>query len=81
MKEPGTPLNPDETIEDATSDSGSPLPGERRHSFTRSSSSRSWFTLSSTREERFFLLLAVFIGLFSGLAVVCFRLAIDWTRI
>ena len=43
--------------------------------------SRSWFTLSTSREERFFLLLAVFIGLFSGLAVVCFRLAIDWTRI
>src|ERR1700737_4714323 len=42
---------------------------------------RSWFTLSTTREERFFLLLAVFIGLFSGLAVVCFRLAIDWTKI
>jgi len=32
-------------------------------------------------EDRFFLMLAVFIGLFSGLAVVCFRLAIDWTRI
>ena len=43
--------------------------------------SRSWFTLSTSREERFFLLLAVFIGLFSGLAVVCFRLAIDWTKI
>src|SRR5882757_3292427 len=40
-----------------------------------------WLTLSSTREERFFLALAVFIGLFSGLAVVCFRLAIDWTKI
>jgi CIC family chloride channel protein len=33
------------------------------------------------REERFFLLIAVFIGLFSGLAVVCFRFAIDWSRI
>jgi CIC family chloride channel protein len=33
------------------------------------------------REDRFFLTLAVFVGLFSGLAVVCFRLAIDWTRI
>jgi chloride channel protein, CIC family len=33
------------------------------------------------REDRFFLMLAVFVGLFSGLAVVCFRLAIDWTRI
>lgn len=41
-----------------------------------------WLTLSTTfQEERFFLLLAVFIGLFSGLAVVCFRLAIDWSRI
>jgi CIC family chloride channel protein len=42
---------------------------------------RHWLTLSNTREERFFLLLAVFIGVFSGLAVVCFRLAIDWTKI
>lgn len=33
------------------------------------------------REERFFLVLSVFIGIFSGLAVVCFRLAIDWSRI
>ncbi|MBV9574855.1 MAG: chloride channel protein [Acidobacteriales bacterium] len=33
------------------------------------------------REERFFLMLAVFIGVFSGLAVVCFGLAIDWTGI
>jgi chloride channel protein, CIC family len=42
----------------------------------------SWFSLSTTfREERFFLMLAVFIGFFSGLAVVCFRLAIDWSRI
>jgi chloride channel protein, CIC family len=33
------------------------------------------------REDRFFLLLAVLIGIFSGLAVVCFRLAIEWTQI
>lgn len=33
------------------------------------------------REERFFLLLSVFIGVFSGLAVVCFRYAIDWCRL
>ena len=32
-------------------------------------------------EERFFLLLSIFIGIFSGLAVVCFRVAIDWSRI
>jgi len=33
------------------------------------------------KEERFFLLLSIFIGVFSGLAVVCFRLAIDWSRV
>lgn len=33
------------------------------------------------REERFFLVLSVFIGVFSGLAVVCFRITIDWCRI
>lgn len=33
------------------------------------------------REERFFLVLSVFIGIFSGLAVVAFRFAIDWCRI
>jgi chloride channel protein, CIC family len=36
------------------------------------------FTL---REDRFFLLLAVIIGVLSGLVVVCFRLAIEWTQI
>jgi CIC family chloride channel protein len=33
------------------------------------------------REDRFFLILSVFIGVFSGLAVVCFRFAIDWARL
>jgi CIC family chloride channel protein len=33
------------------------------------------------REEQAFLLLAIFIGLFVGLAVVCLRIAIDWLRI
>lgn len=33
------------------------------------------------REDRFFLVLSVFIGVFSGLAVVCFRFAINWCRI
>jgi CIC family chloride channel protein len=32
-------------------------------------------------EEVFFLILSVFIGIFAGLAVVCFRLAIDWTHL
>jgi chloride channel protein, CIC family len=39
------------------------------------------FLRSMFREERFFLVLSVFIGIFSGLAVVCFRFAIDWCRI
>ncbi|MFZ3263630.1 MAG: chloride channel protein [Terriglobales bacterium] len=33
------------------------------------------------REERLFLILSVFIGILSGLAVVCFRFAIDWCHI
>ena len=33
------------------------------------------------REPQLFLLLAVIIGLISGLAVVLFRIAIDWTRL
>jgi chloride channel protein, CIC family len=41
----------------------------------------SFFVAGNLGEERFFLILAVFIGIFAGLAVVCFRLAIDWTRI
>jgi CIC family chloride channel protein len=32
-------------------------------------------------EEVFFLILSIFIGIFSGLAVVCFRLAIDWLHL
>ncbi|HEY7097391.1 MAG TPA: chloride channel protein [Terriglobales bacterium] len=38
-------------------------------------------TKSISREERFFLVLAVFIGVFAGLGVVCFRLFIEWNRI
>ncbi len=33
------------------------------------------------REERLFLVLAIFIGVLSGLLVVSFRIAIDWIRI
>jgi chloride channel protein, CIC family len=33
------------------------------------------------REDRLFLFLSVLIGIFSGLAVVCFRIAIDWTHL
>lgn len=44
-----------------------------------------WFRLARRalrlREGQLFLLLAVIIGLFSGLAVVCFRILIEWIRI
>jgi chloride channel protein, CIC family len=68
MIETDTPSDPSEDAQ------GPLLPGHRRRQ-------PSWLMLGSSREERFFLLLSVFIGLFSGLAVVCFRLAIDWTKI
>ena len=48
----------------------------------------SWAALTSRltaqlafNEDRFFLILAVFIGIFAGLAVVCFRITMDWTRL
>ena len=44
--------------------------------FSPASALRSMF-----REDRYFLMIAVFIGIFSGLAVVCFHYAIDWSRI
>lgn len=46
------------------------------------SGKKHWYSLNAAfREERYFLVLSVFIGIFSGLAVVCFRLAIEWTGI
>jgi CIC family chloride channel protein len=41
----------------------------------------SGFGALTLTEGKLFLLLAVIIGLFSGLAVVCFRIAIEWVRI
>jgi CIC family chloride channel protein len=43
-------------------------------------SPKAWLQ-SVFREDRFFLVLSVFIGVFSGLAVVCFRFAIGWCRL
>ena len=37
--------------------------------------------LPRLEEPQLFLLLAILIGIFSGLAVVCFRVAIDWSRL
>jgi CIC family chloride channel protein len=46
-----------------------------------SSPDRISFLKLAFREERFVLVLSVFIGLFSGLAVVCFRVAIEWSSV
>ncbi len=37
--------------------------------------------LAPTREERLFLVLSIFIGIISGLLVVCFRVLIEWIKI
>ena len=58
----------------------SPAPDESNNAASVRTRPR-FFAAATLTEERFFLILAVFIGLFAGLAVVCFRLAIDWTRI
>lgn len=48
----------------------------------------SWSALASRltaqlafNEDRFFLILAVFIGIFAGLAVVCFRITMEWIHL
>ena len=58
-------------LENGQADPSAPLPERPRGALLR----------SVFREERLFLVLSVFIGIFSGLAVVCFRFAIDWCRI
>ena len=58
--------------------SSSPPPPAPRFQIPR----RLFSTLEGVfHEEVFFLILSVFIGIFSGLAVVCFRLAIDWMHL
>jgi CIC family chloride channel protein len=43
---------------------------------------RSWSNrILSLREDQLFMFLAVLIGIFSGLAVVCFRVAIEWVHL
>jgi chloride channel protein, CIC family len=61
------PRVPETSLENAEGSAVAPAPSTRRSSLL----------LTVFREERFFLLLSVFIGIFSGLAVVCFRYAID----
>ncbi len=41
----------------------------------------SWARSFSLSEGNLFLLLAIIIGIFSGMAVVCFRITIEWVRL
>ena len=54
---------------------GTPLETTSRFELASSSILRTVF-----REDRFFLLISVFIGIFAGLSVVCFRFAIEWSQ-
>lgn len=56
-----------------------PAPQVRRGLWT--TCKRLVHSLFELRENQFFLFLAILIGIFSGLAVVCFRIAIDWTHL
>src|SRR5262245_56123446 len=61
---------------------GTELPEREKTAFLGPFSTVSRTVLRSVfQEERFFLVLSVFIGIFSGLAVVCFRFAIDWCHV
>jgi CIC family chloride channel protein len=68
---PPTAGQPPATSSPAGSDTPRSLVTSVRESFAR------W--LYAIGEDRLFLLLAVLIGIFSGIAVVCFRIAIEFT--
>jgi len=69
-------------MSDSLSTSHSPLPSAQPPLSRFRAPRRLFSTLEGVfNEEVFFLILSVFIGIFSGLAVVCFRLAIDWTHL
>ena len=69
------PVSPDSAPE--------PVPQSSSSSIRRLWSTwRSWTNrIFSLREDQLFLFLAVLIGIFSGVAVVCFRMAIEWVHL
>jgi chloride channel protein, CIC family len=58
-----------------------PAPEPQKHPSRARSFSRRLSAKFQYDEDRFFLILAVFIGIFAGLAVVCFRITMEWTRL
>jgi len=74
-------MSPSATELKASSPVTSPLPSPSSTP-QRKGSGRLFLRLEGViNEEVFFLILCVFIGIFSGLAVVCFRLTIDWLHL
>src|SRR5438309_1965254 len=73
---PMTDPSPQLQSADTATLNGAPAPAARTSRQAARQAIRAAF-----QEDRFFLVLAVFIGIFAGLAVVCFRLAIEWSRI
>ncbi|HZU43718.1 MAG TPA: chloride channel protein [Terriglobales bacterium] len=63
---------PEQIVQQAAESKAEPAP---RRGFYRS------FSEYAFREERLFLAVSIFIGIVSGLAVVCFRIAIEWSRL
>jgi CIC family chloride channel protein len=58
-----------------------PDPAAAKQPQTHAQPRRFAFFKLSLQEEWFFLVLSIFIGIFSALAVICFRVAIDWERL
>jgi chloride channel protein, CIC family len=71
-----------ETKDSALDSASSPAP---EHALPQSKLRAFWQSwahrIITLREDQFFLFLAILIGIFSGLAVVCFRIAIEWTQL
>ena len=72
MSIPDSNLSDTDEIEASPRQKATPAP---RTTFAR------WLWELVYREERFFLVVSVVIGIFSGLAVVGFRYAIEWSRL
>ncbi len=75
MSDPNIPV---EVAQAAAAKGASPSAAANDSRLKKLTSRARSFTIS---EGNLFLLLAIIIGIFSGMAVVCFRIAIEWVRL
>jgi CIC family chloride channel protein len=74
--------DPSDAVETSIAEELAPPPAEGRPVSTVGAALRvNIIKLAPTREERLFLVLSIFIGVISGLMVVCFRVCIEWIKI